>query len=470
LGVREHRVGRLITIGALSLAGLTSSGCGGRPPFTIVTTNDVAGKTSPCGCHTPKGGLARRAALMDSLRRVKPENVFAVDAGGFFPVTDDERDAGPFMLRAMGRMRVRAAGVAPGDLRFGYSFLNDAADSARVWLVCANLRHRGNDEPAFRASGLLSGNGVSIGVFGLMPEGADLGPARDSLVATSPEKAARSAIATLRAQGAQFIVLLSQLGQAQGESLAVHVPGIDLLVAGGAVPVYASGKRVGDAVALYGGAQGWQVGMADVRMGRPGSRPRIDARTIVLGPEFGMEPAMAASVKGFEDSLNARLRARAASFGPARPGGLPAAHYLGMANCVKCHTREYTQWLTTAHAHAWETLVEQQKESTPACVPCHVTGHGRPGGYMGDDDAARLGNVQCEACHGMGTSHKAWEEDRPRVPESVCRGCHTDVTSPTFRFALYRPHVLHDPPRGLVPLPESPAHRLMHADERTHGR
>ena len=83
----------------LALTLLASCG-GGDSRLLIVTSNDVSGKTSPCGCHTPKGGLARRAAFLDSVRS-KRANVLVLDAGNFFPATDDEREAAPFMLAEM---------------------------------------------------------------------------------------------------------------------------------------------------------------------------------------------------------------------------------------------------------------------------------------------------------------------------------------------------------------------------------
>jgi hypothetical protein len=436
----------------------------------IVTTNDVIAKTSPCGCHTPKGGFARRAAFLDSVRAVR-KDVLALDAGGFFPVLDDERDAGPFTLVSMARMGTAAAGVGPGELRFGYSFLHESARSAGVVLLAANIERRDTHAPAFERWRVFRVAGLDVGVFSVMPEGSDLGPARDTLVATSAENAARAAVEALGKAGARVIVLLSQLGGPGGDSLVAHVPGIDVLVSGGGmVPMLDKGRRLGRTVAVDGGAQGWQVGVAEVRPGAPGQPAKVDARTVVLGPEYAMQPRMAASVKAFEDSLNARMRVRSAAFAPSTPGGLPGAHYVGMANCVKCHASEYAQWQTTAHARAWKTLADQHRESTPSCVPCHVTALGEPGGYQTVDDAAQFGNVQCEACHGVGTNHKDWMENGNKVVESTCRGCHTPSTSPAFSLALYRPHVLHNPPPGLQPLPESPAARLMRAGRDPHGR
>ena len=467
MGARERLDRALI---AFAIAGALGSGCARQGARAlIVTTNDVIAKTSPCGCHTPKGGFARRAAFLDSVRAER-HDVLALDAGGFFPAIEGERDAGAFTLSSMARMGTAAAAVGPGELRFGYSFLREHARAAGVVLLAANLERRDTHAPGFERWRLFTAAGVPIGVFGLLPEGADLGPARDSLVAMSPENAARAAVDSLRTAGAQVIVLLSQLGGPGGDSLVARVPGIDLLVAGGGmVPIRPDARRIGRTVVIDGGSQGWQVGVADVRPGAAGAPARIDARTVVLGPEYAMQPAMAASVKAFEDSLNARMRVRNAAFAPLTPGGSPGAHYVGMGNCVKCHTREYAQWQLTAHARAWKTLADQHKESTPECVPCHVTALGEPGGFQTADDAARFGNVQCEACHGGGSDHRQWIAKGNTVTETTCRGCHTPATSPTFSMALYRPHVLHDAPPGLKPLPESPAAKLMRSGRASHG-
>jgi len=458
------------TAGVAGLAAL-GFGCGGSDRrLLVVTTTDVSGKTSPCGCHTPKGGLARRATFLDSVRAVR-RNVVVLDAGGFFPVLDEERETAVYMLGAMARLGTQAAGVGARELRYGYGFLRENARSAGVPLVCANVTRTDGGQPAFDPwRVVVTPAGTRVGVFGLMAEGADLGPMRDSLRIGSAEAAAREAVAALRAHGASVVVLLSQLGKAIGDSVALHVPGIDLVIAGGGTPVLAEGERVGNAVAVYGGMQGWQVGVADVRLDAGHRLGRITARTVVLGPEVRTETSMAASVKAFEDSLNAHLRLREASFGRG-PGPTGVAdHYVGMSVCGQCHAREYAQWQTTAHARAWRTLVDQHKESTPECVPCHVTGFQGPGGFRTADDGIRLGNVQCEACHGMGTQHRRWSEDGNTVAKTLCANCHTDITSPTFRVADYWPHIVHNPPPGLRPLPETPAHRLMRHANSASGR
>jgi len=231
LGVRDRPDRSLLIV--FAVAGALSSGCGRTGERAlIVTTNDVIAKTSPCGCHTPKGGFARRAAFMDSVRAVRNNRnaVLALDAGGFFPVVEDERDAGAFTLAAMARMGVAAAGVGANDLRFGYSYLREHARAAGVPLLAANLERRDTHASAFERWRLFHAGGVAVGAFSLMPESADLGPARDTLVTTSAVNAARAAVDSLRAAGAAVTVLLSQLGEPWGDSLVARVPGIDLIV------------------------------------------------------------------------------------------------------------------------------------------------------------------------------------------------------------------------------------------------
>lgn len=459
-----------VRLALVVLAGLLLAGCGGdRQRLLIVTTNDVQGKTSPCGCHTPKGGLARKSTFLDSVRTKHP-NVLVLDAGGFFPATEDEREAAPFMLAAMARQRTAAAGVGVNELRYGYAYVREHAKAAGVPLVSANLRRFENGQPAFESWRMIEAGGVRVGVFGLLSQSAELGPARDSLRIDDPTESARNAVEALRKDGAEFVVLLSQLGKVDSESLVTHVPGIDLVVGGGGVPVLPSGLEIGGTVAVYGGTQGWQVGVADVRLTKERRVLDVAAHTVVLGPEVRNQPDMERSVRAFEDSLNAHLKARDAALGASATPGGSVAHFVGMSNCIRCHQQAFEQWKSSPHAKAWATLVEQRKESTPACVSCHVTGYRQPGGFRTADDAARFGNVQCESCHGMGTDHRLWTESPQVVSEATCRSCHTETTSPTFTMAAYRPHVLHAPPEGLVPLPESPAKKLMRAGKDPHGR
>jgi nitrate/TMAO reductase-like tetraheme cytochrome c subunit len=138
------------------------------------------------------------------------------------------------------------------------------------------------------------------------------------------------------------------------------------------------------------------------------------------------------------------------------------ADYVGSKKCGLCHRAYATAWAETPHAKAFALLqsaddkkvaemaeklgvkVEGKAAESPACVGCHVTGMGLPGGYTaGAENAELLTNVTCEACHGPGSLHvKAAKADKKAmingaVSEKMCMQCHTKEMSPDFDFAKY---------------------------------
>lgn len=110
----------------------------------------------------------------------------------------------------------------------------------------------------------------------------------------------------------------------------------------------------------------------------------------------------------------------------------------GAKVCAKCHDLQADSWRETVHAKALQSLkpnvkAEQKVKAKldPAkdytaddqCVGCHVTGFGEAGGYalgMPAPQAAALGGVGCESCHGPGSlfRHKHGEAENKLKKES----------------------------------------------------
>jgi hypothetical protein len=420
---------------------------GATPPGEIVLVGsaDLKGKTSPCGCHIPRGGFARMAAFLDSTR-ARGAPVLFVDAGGAFPDVDGRTDLAEFMLHSLVDLHADAVGVAPRDLRHGLAFLRDVVRRHQVPLTCANLVDRTTRAPVFPRSRIVSAGGVRVGVFALIGERLDLGPAQDSLAVLDPETAATREVSALREQGAQVIVLLAQLGRVGGEDVASAVPGIDAVVLGHDIPILEHGRRIGSTLASYAGEQGQQLGVVTLTLGSDGHVADGACDVRALGPEVREQPVMLAAVKAFEDAYNERMRSeqrRAQALAAADPDTDPVDHFVGGAVCARCHTAEAEQWKTTAHSLAWETLVRERKDATPECIPCHSVGYREPGGFQ---DAVRTPdrvNVQCENCHGMGTTHSDTWLARSAVGERTCRGCHNQERDPEFDFAAKFPLMVH---------------------------
>ncbi|MCB9680385.1 MAG: hypothetical protein H6733_02860 [Alphaproteobacteria bacterium] len=126
-------------------------------------------------------------------------------------------------------------------------------------------------------------------------------------------------------------------------------------------------------------------------------------------------------------------------------GGTP---YAGSDRCKVCHVDIGAQWEGTAHARAWQTLVDDDHAADVACFSCHSTGAGQPGGPQNPAQVRGLRDVQCEACHGPGLTHVARPKDSPlpvpKPDQAACSGCHeSERAMGRFDYATYLPQVMH---------------------------
>ena len=118
---------------------------------------------------------------------------------------------------------------------------------------------------------------------------------------------------------------------------------------------------------------------------------------------------------------------------PSSAGPPEGATYVGARKCRPCHFKRYKEWRRTKHAAAWDELPEKDR-ARANCRRCHVTGDGRPGGYVSLEKTPHLTGVNCEACHGPGSAHIKSVKDEDdekkfkalinKVPGAVCTGCH----------------------------------------------
>ena len=247
---------------------------------------------------------------------------------------------------------------------------------------------------------------VTVGLFGLTSDKVDMGISRDSVTVEDPAVAAARTVAELRKKGATVIVLLSQLGKVESEDLVTAVDGIDAVMVGRNTPLLQKGRLIKTTVACYGGEQGQYIGRTLLTLDAGKKVVSGDNETFILGPEVGEKPEMLTLVKSFEDSFNDKLRKkekeRAAQTELNRANGgtgnaeQAVDHYLGGDLCQRCHKAEYEQWNTTLHAQAWKTLVDAKKDANADCIPCHVVGYKKPGGFQ-TGDAVYLGEIRIQA-------------------------------------------------------------------------
>jgi len=373
--------------------------------------------------------------------------VMLVDNGGFFPEQDNQQDIAWFLMDAMKVLGTDAVGVSERELRWGVSYLRFQVKRTQLPLVCANLLDAATRRTVVQPFLIKKIGTVRVGAFGLISDKVDLGPSRDSLRVEEPTAAARRTVAEMRKKGATVVVLLSQLGKVESEDLAAAVPGIDAVVCGHNVPLIQKGRMIKNTVASYGGEQGQYLSRTVLTLNSQRRAVTGENESFILGPEVGERAEILKLVKDFEDAYNEKLRKEEREHAAATTAE-GADHYLGAELCARCHSAEAQQWKTTSHSVAWQTLVTVKKDATPDCIPCHVVGYKQAGGFQNGADAARLGGVQCENCHGMGTQHEAFATAPRAVTAQTCIGCHHGENDSEFNWEHDLPLVAHDNTSG----------------------
>ncbi len=117
--------------------------------------------------------------------------------------------------------------------------------------------------------------------------------------------------------------------------------------------------------------------------------------------------------------------------------------FTGTETCKRCHIREFDIWSMNPHAHAMVSLENEFEENNPECIGCHVTGWELPGGYgMDPRNNQMLQSIQCEACHGYGTTHDRNGGIMSEARDS-CTRCHNAEFSPDYNFDTYWARIEH---------------------------
>jgi len=111
--------------------------------------------------------------------------------------------------------------------------------------------------------------------------------------------------------------------------------------------------------------------------------------------------------------------------------------FAGAQRCSQCHQNIHTDWTSTLHAKALETLEKIGQGKNAQCLGCHTVGFGQTGGFVDRATTNALAGVQCENCHGAGADHANNVNDVSKRPPvsiaaSICGQCHTDEHHPNY--------------------------------------
>ena len=222
----------------------------------LVHVNDVY-QIAPVDPKAPRGGLARLAGLVETLRREQPATLFVFGGDTLSPGVESGMFKGAQMMRAWNAMRLDFAVPGNHEFDFGEEVARARFAESRFPWLAANLRAE-PPLPMLKGYELRDAGGVRLGFLGLItPDTARLSKPGPRIRFEELLAAARRAAATLRAQGAEAVVALTHNNLAEDREIAASGV-VDLILGGhdhhlitelaGRTPILKAGSEARDAL------------------------------------------------------------------------------------------------------------------------------------------------------------------------------------------------------------------------------
>ncbi|CAM3440896.1 5'-nucleotidase [Flavobacterium longum] len=216
--------------------------------LTVLHTNDVHSYIDPFPADHPKnpnkGGVARRAALIESIRKENP-NVLLLDAGDIFQGTPYfNYYGGALEFKLMSLMGYDVATMGNHDFDNGIDGFHAQLHNATFDFVSANYDFRNTIlDGIVKPYKTLKKDGIKVGVFGLGVELAGLVDKKNykETIYNDPIAVAQDIVRTLKTEEkCDLVICLSHLGydykndpaKVSDLKLAAATKDIDLIIGG----------------------------------------------------------------------------------------------------------------------------------------------------------------------------------------------------------------------------------------------
>jgi len=219
------------------------------------------------------------------------------------------------------------------------------------------------------------------------------------------------------------------------------VQGIDICVVGHSFRNIETERVIKD-TAVFGSAyEGRFIGRADLFVEEQTGRVMaIDVGMTDFDEKAPEDAEVLARVEKFKTDLVTFKEAKRSAY--PRIHGSEKEQFLGDRACFTCHEAAWQSYAASTHRRAYTSLRSDGQSNEPDCLVCHTTGYQYKNGYSDERPYNSLVNVQCEACHGYGSTHARDGKWRLQARNS-CVTCHDQANSPEFDYATYWEKIKH---------------------------
>ena len=207
----------------------------GPPAPTVFVLNGLKGYTEPCGCtlDVMAGGIDRIVGYIEARAAVAPKSL-VVDGGNiWFEATEvsanraaQEKLKAELLARSYSALGVRYTLPGPNDLALGLKEYRRLNTIAGLRPLAANLKL---GEEALEGAIVEELEGLRLGILFVVDD--EVFEGIKGVSATPEEEALAPALAELKRQGAEAIVLMFQGEMGRAKELAAGHEGIDFVLA-----------------------------------------------------------------------------------------------------------------------------------------------------------------------------------------------------------------------------------------------
>ena len=457
-----------------------------KPDLALVFSGELDGYLEPCGCaglENQKGGLKRRLAMLDGLRK-QGWPLAAFDVGGLTKRLGLQPEI-KFEVAANALEQMGYDGIALGanELQLNVDAIAFALmnlDPETNPFVSANVGIYGFENSPTSRYRVVTVGGKRIGVTSVLgaKHCVELAKVADIEV-REPTEALAEAAQQLAALKCDLQVLLVHGTPAEAKELGAEFPQFQFVAAAGGAeePPARPGEIEGSkGMLIDAGHKGMYVIVLGLYFNDDQNPVRY--QRVPLDARFSDAPEMQQSLIEYQGKLETMGLEGLGLKGNPNPEG----EFVGSGTCGDCHTEATEVFEATPHAHATDTLVnlDPPRHYDPECLSCHVVGWNPQqyfpyaSGYKSLAETPELVGQGCENCHGPGAAHAAAESGevdatdeqiaklragmRLEVVENegnqegqvlgrvvkMCMECHDLDNSPEFDFQEYWPQVKHE--------------------------
>jgi hypothetical protein len=354
-------------------------------------------------------------------------------------------------LKIMVDMGYAATTIGAHDLYMGLEYFKTVFGESGLPVVSANVYDESTGELLVQPYIVVERAGVRFAITGVLDPGIDLRTHREvegvGVTVSDPFVALSELIPALR-EKADHVILLSHMGLARSKDVAAEVPGIDILVVGNHSAYSADPFEIAGVLFVQPGYKGQYFSDYRLTYDDGAVYTGYTGKSFALDDKIPSDAAVALALKEHKLAVEGATKDAAAERARDRETSKRTAEGYAEAclgvndSCKRCHQPQYDQWLTTAHANAFDTLEEAHQSTNPACLTCHTSCQLELplDGSVAVDVAMR--SVQCESCHGIGTDH-ARDGSYGAIRKEACLACHDEENSPEFDYDAYVSTVTH---------------------------